>query len=69
MIGLSGSLIPARPASQGIRRPTGTRPRLFARVSGSRLHTQPLVGTHLNFRRSATDGREFSATVFSSLSL
>ena len=54
---------------QGIRRPTGTRPRLFARVSGSRLHTHLVVGTRLTFGRSATDGHESIATVFRSVSL
>ena len=57
------------PDSEKIRRPTDTRPIFFARICGGRLHTQPVVGTRLNFRRSATAGLEASATVFSSLSL
>ena len=69
MTGLSEKLHSGPPSSPKIHRPTGTRPRLFARVCGGPLHTQPVVGTRLNFRRSATAGLESSATVFSSLSL
>ena len=41
----------------------------FSSVCGGRLHTQPVVGTRLNFRRSAAVALGSSATVFSSLSL
>ena len=56
-------------SSLKLHRPTGTSPRLFARVSGGRLHTQPVAGTRLDFRRSATTGLGSSPIVFRSVSL